>query len=96
MSDLNVDIDVRIIEWLIGDPHDPYSLAIRQCYGHRLPQEPMWLVKRYALTEGPVLNVRGKWEDQPLPSNRDDEFYKRCRFESFQQAVLAATKAIGK
>lgn len=33
------------------------------------------------------LNREGEWEYEPLPSNRDDEFYARCRFASLEDAV---------
>lgn len=34
-----------------------------------------------------VLTRDGDWEYEPIPSSRDDEFYARCRFDSFNEAV---------
>lgn len=36
---------------------------------------------------GCCLNRDGDWEYEPVPSSRDDEFYARCRFPSFEDAV---------
>ena len=48
-----------------------------------------WAVRRLS----DCLGVNG-WEYEPLPSSRDDEFYKRCRFDSLESAVAAANAAI--
>lgn len=32
------------------------------------------------------LNKNGEWEYEPQPSNRNEEFLARCRFQSFKQA----------
>jgi len=39
---------------------------------------------------GDVLNKKGQWEWEPMPSGRDDEFLARCRFASAQEAIDAA------
>ena len=44
-----------------------------------------WSVNRF----GDVLNDQGEWEYEPLPSSRDDDFKKRCRFP------LAEAKRLG-
>ena len=54
---------------------------------------PFYTGMRYAVRfsfNSVVLNRNGEWEREPLPSNRDDEFYDRCRFKSFEEAVEAA------
>jgi hypothetical protein len=33
------------------------------------------------------LNKRGEWEYQGMSSDRDDDFYNRCRYGSFQEAI---------
>lgn len=43
-----------------------------------------------------VLNSAGLWEHEPLPSNRNEEFYERCRFKSFEEAAKAAEAAFNK
>jgi hypothetical protein len=35
---------------------------------------------------GNVLNKEGEWEWEPQPSSRDDDFFKRCRFDSAEEA----------
>jgi hypothetical protein len=36
---------------------------------------------------GEVLNHRGEWEHEPLPSSRDGDFMRRCRFASADLAI---------
>jgi hypothetical protein len=42
-----------------------------------------WAVRH----EGSVLNRYLKWEWEPMPSGRDDEFLERCRFGTPQEAL---------
>lgn len=58
-------------------------------------QSPFYQGVRYVVRQGEhrCLNVDGKWEYEPSPSNRDDAFYDRCRFRSFQSAVNFANAA---
>lgn len=45
---------------------------------------------KYAVRRGSsCLNKDLEWEWEPSPSNRDDEFKKRCRFDTFEQASNA-------
>lgn len=37
-----------------------------------------------------VLNKQGHWEYEPFPSNRDEEFLSRCRYDSLEEAWQAA------
>lgn len=44
----------------------------------------------YALRSGGnCINLDGDPEYEPMPSSRDEEFYKRCRFTTQEQAVAA-------
>jgi hypothetical protein len=44
----------------------------------------------WAVTYGSeVLNRNGEWEYEPIPSSRDDDFLRRCRFASLSDAILA-------
>ena len=36
---------------------------------------------------GCCFNRDREWEYETLPSNRDDDFYRRCRFASLEEAV---------
>lgn len=43
---------------------------------------------RWAIrSHGECLNNEGEWEYEPLPSNRDDEFYARCRWLTPEDAL---------
>lgn len=33
------------------------------------------------------LTTKGEWEYEPIPSSRGDDFFKRCRFDTWQQAA---------
>ena len=41
---------------------------------------------------GLCLNKDSEFEYEPLPSNRDDEFYERCRFVGIEEAQKAYEK----
>lgn len=43
----------------------------------------LWAIRE----KGYCLNVNGEWEYEPLPSSRDQRFFKRCRFKTLEQAV---------
>ena len=49
-----------------------------------------WAVRRLSC----CLNRSGEWEREPIPSSRDDAFYRRCRFDSFDEAAEAAKRQI--
>ncbi len=42
-----------------------------------------WKIKR----RGYCLGKEGEWELEPIPSSRTDEFYSRCRWGSFDEAL---------
>lgn len=43
---------------------------------------------------GDCLNRAGEWEWEPMPSGRDDDFLARCRFDTDQEAIDAAARAV--
>ncbi|KWT70794.1 MULTISPECIES: DUF3850 domain-containing protein [unclassified Variovorax] len=43
---------------------------------------------------GDCLNRAGEWEWEPMPSGRDDGFLARCRFDTDQEAIDAAARAV--
>ncbi|OIQ64934.1 hypothetical protein GALL_535120 [mine drainage metagenome] len=49
-----------------------------------------WAVRRRSA----VLNKQGEFEYEPLPSNRDDAFLQRCRFDSALEAANACREAL--
>lgn len=78
-------------EWRFADDLLHYEL-----YGVTIHHQvsPFYPGIRYAVRcGGSVLSIDGKWEWEPLPSSRDDEFYRRFRFPSFEAASAAARKA---
>jgi hypothetical protein len=45
---------------------------------------------KYAVRQaGSCLNKSGDWEYEPINSHRDDEFFGRCRFGTFDEAEAA-------
>lgn len=68
------------------------NVDVMRCEGHRLPKQPyMWKVLS---GNGAVLGKDGDWEYEPIPSSRDEEFYARCRFDTYEEAEAAALKAL--
>lgn len=43
--------------------------------------------------DGCCLNKEGGWEDEPLPSSRDEGFLHRCRWDSFSEAAQAIDRS---
>lgn len=57
-------------------------------------RSPFYEGERYTVRRlGRCLNKKGRWEWEPIPSSRTDDFYKRCRFPSFEEAVAAYEKS---
>lgn len=78
-------------EFVVNESDAPHEwILVRKCVGHRLPKPVMWKVER----RGFVLAKDGEWEYEPNPSSRDDEFYARCRFDTFEEAWKAALDAL--
>jgi len=38
------------------------------------------------------LNSKDEWEFEPMPSQRNDDFYRRCRFDTFEEAYSRAVE----
>lgn len=56
---------------------------------HRM-NSPFYDGEKWAVRMGGnCLNKEGEWEWEPSPSNREDDFYSRCRFESKEDAIKA-------
>lgn len=43
----------------------------------------LWAIRR----DGSVMNKNAEWEFEPMPSSRDDEFIKNCRYATIDEAV---------
>lgn len=57
--------------------------------GTRMPVDSKWAIR---LT-GMVLNKKGQWEFEPIPSSRSDAFLKRARFDSADEALMFLVRA---
>ena len=50
---------------------------------------------RYAVRKsGDCLNREGQWEWEPRPSERDEGFFARCRFDTLDEARAALEAAL--
>jgi len=60
----------------------------------RLMNSPFYDGDRFAVRQGNdfCLNKDGILEWEPRSSERDDEFYERCRFKTFEDAEAALAK----
>lgn len=75
-------IDLEPIQYQL-EHDDGYSICVTidLCHG-------MNGVKRWAIRDGRYcLNKDGEWEFEPMPSSRDDAFYKRCRWNTAEKAL---------
>jgi hypothetical protein len=86
--------EVVPIEWVFADEADDYRayspVTIRRMVS------PSYEGVRYAVRRATAcLSVEGRWEYEPSPSRRTDEFYDAFRFRTFADAVAAARKARG-
>lgn len=59
--------------------------AIRIEQAEQMVGPALWAVRR----GGNCFGYDG-WEWEPMPSSRDDEFIRRCRYESAEKAIDAA------
>ena len=50
----------------------------------------LWSVNQ----SGNVMGMDGEWELEPMPSNRDEEFYRRCRFNSIEEALKVLNRQL--
>jgi len=51
---------------------------------YQLPGIPdKWAIR----DSGCCLNKDGEWEYEPIPSSRDDDFMRRCRFSTMDEAL---------
>lgn len=52
--------------------------------------------EKYAVRDGngDCINKEGEYEPEPMPSNRDDDFLQRCRFDTIKEASIAFSKAL--
>lgn len=76
------------VEWRPEEAGPMADLSIR------LMRSPFYEGIKYAVRRRSMcLNKESGWEYEPFPSGRDEEFYARCRFDSFADALAALEKA---
>lgn len=61
-----------------------HPVVVDRCDRRDLP--PWWAIRHGRM----CLTKTGMWEYEPMPSYRDDEFYARCRWTDFTEALQAA------
>ena len=73
------------VEWIRqGDLDKNNSDAITI----RAQRSPFYQGVKFAVRDhSQVLSIDGMWVYEPTPSERDDEFYRRFRFPTFESAV---------
>lgn len=77
-------------QWIMKDQFDKMEIAQITI---TLMNSPFYKGERYAVRLGGMcLSVDGKWEFEPQPSSRDDEFYELFRFRTLEAAKEAAEK----
>jgi len=65
-----------------GDPRQLGADDVHIELVKQLEGPPKWAIRRM----GTCLNKFDKWEWEPMPSSRDDDFLARCRFDSLEEA----------
>jgi len=81
------------------DPSTPhalyYGVFVQQCYYLMDANHVAWAVQ-HGGSPNEYLNKAGEWEDDTMPSEREADFYDRCRWSDFGEAIAAAQKAVEK
>jgi hypothetical protein len=73
----------------VSHPFDIIEIVRTGKIGASLADTDVWAIRCL----GQVLNRKGKWEYEPLPSSRSNAFLTRCRF-TLAEAKEAAQKAV--
>lgn len=90
----NAASEWRPTSWKLSRDMDPNTGDGMEGPTITLMVSPFYEGERYAVRRrGRCLNTSGKWEYEPMPSSRDDAFYERCRFKSFEEAAAAVNAA---
>lgn len=80
--------DLEIITYhIVDDDFSPVELTQR-----RGLESVKWTI----LQGGACFNKQGKWEYEPMPSSRTDEFIERTRWNSAQEALDFWVRAEGR
>jgi hypothetical protein len=86
------DREWRITEWTWGKHFDSDEPTVVVTITRM--KSPFYKGNRYAVRKGgSCLTIDGKWEYEPQPSSRTQEFYDRCRFILLADAMTAARRA---
>jgi hypothetical protein len=61
----------------------PFAVTIERCAQRE--GDDLWAVR----FKGMTLNAEGEWEYEPIPSSRDEDYIRRCRFATLSGALAA-------
>lgn len=77
--------DLRVQSYLvIPTTRDvPFAVTIDRCAQRE--GDDLWAVR----FKGMTLNARCEWEWEPIPSSRDEDYIRRCRFATPSGALAA-------
>lgn len=82
---------MRDEEYVRGKPFYSNGVVLEPVYQND-PGVILWAIRRPYQSPGQCLNKNSEWEFEPIPSNRTEEFYQRCRFSSMVEAFAAWDK----
>jgi hypothetical protein len=85
---------ITAVEWRVG-PADDFQRAVSEIrIVTRLQRDGSTL---YAVTQrGWTANKDGEWEYEPIPSDRDEAYIARCRWDDWEVAALMADRMLAR
>ena len=73
--------DLKVMSYQLDEFEDLIDVRLERM--KQMDGSDLWAIRE----RGAVLNKKGQWEFEPIPSSRTSAFFKRCRFKSAEQAV---------
>jgi hypothetical protein len=81
-------IALTVLSYEVDPVHD-----IRLVRKYQRDGGSLWAVTKE--NNSMCLNRQGEWEDEPMPSARDDAYLERCRFGTAEAALDTFRKWLG-
>ena len=75
--------DLVVSVYFLVEPSPEYPLSWTLESAYQLTGPPKWAIRH----GGDCLNRDGDLEYEPLPSSRDADFMRRCRFATAEEAL---------
>lgn len=72
-------------QYIPGRPFYSNGVALQPVY--QPDGDVLWAIRKPNQSPGQCLNKKGEWEIEPMPSSRTNDFYRRCRFGSIEDAM---------